>query len=67
VTTEGVTTEGVTTEGGSLPQDTFWTSLGAIPQAKGRSSVEFCLLKGNIWVEQNQRAVYGIGLFAKEQ
>jgi hypothetical protein len=54
--------------GGSLAQDVFWTSLRAIPQAKGKegSSVEFCLLKGTIRVEQNQRAVYGIGLFAKE-
>jgi hypothetical protein len=58
--------EGEIPEGGSLRQDTFWTSLGAIPQAKGGSSVEFCLLKGNIWVEQKQRAVYGIGLLAKE-
>ncbi len=46
-------------------QDTFWTSLRTIPQAKGHSPVEFCLLKGNIWVDQHQRAVYGIGLFAK--
>ncbi len=63
---EGAISEGATTEGSSLPQDTFWTSLGSIPQAKGGGSVEFCLVKGNIWVEQNQRAVYGIGLLAKE-
>ena len=65
---EGVPSEDAASGGGSLPQDVFWTSLRAIPQAKGKegSSVEFCLLKGTIWVEQNQRAVYGIGLFAKE-
>jgi hypothetical protein len=63
---DGAVTEKATTEGGSLPQDTFWNSLRAIPQAKGGHSVEFCLLKGDIWVEQNQKAVYGIGLFAKK-
>ncbi len=46
--------------------DIFWTSLGEIPQAKGQSKVDFCLLKGTIWVERNQRAVYGIGLLARE-
>lgn len=65
---EGVPSEDVPSGGGSLPQDVFWTSLRAIPQAKGKEggSVEFCLLKGTIRVEQNQRAVYGIGVSAKE-
>jgi hypothetical protein len=54
--------EGATPEGG----ETFWSALQAIPQAKGHSPVVFCLLKGDIWVEKNQRAVYGIGLLAKE-
>jgi hypothetical protein len=63
---EVATPEGATPADTSLPQDTFWTSLHAIPQAKGKEggSVEFCLLKGNIWVEGNQRAIYGIGLHA---
>lgn len=47
-------------------QDTFWTSLHGVPPAKGQSPVEFCLLKGSIRVEKNQRAVYGIGLLAKK-
>jgi hypothetical protein len=65
---EGEATEGVAAEGDPLSQDAFWTSLRAIPQAKGKGggSVEFCLLKGNIWVERNQRAVYGIGLRSRE-
>jgi hypothetical protein len=50
----------------SPSQDPFWTSLQGVPQAKGRSQVEFCLLKGSIRVERNQRAVYGIGLLAKK-
>jgi hypothetical protein len=66
ISTEAPKEEGATTQGGSLPQDTFWASLGAIPQAKGGSPVEFCLLKGDIRVGQNQRAVYGVGLLAKE-
>ncbi len=74
-TTEGETTEDATTEGegpleGEPPppstQDVFWTSLREISQAKGQSNVDFCLLKGSIWVEKNQRAVYGVGLLARE-
>jgi hypothetical protein len=57
--------EDETVEEGSRPQETFWSSLREIPQAKGEGSARFCLLKGNIWVERNQRAVYGMGLLAK--
>ena len=65
---EEASLEGTPSGDGSLPEDVFWTSLRAIPQAKGKGggSVAFCLLKGNIWVEREQRAVYGIGLVAKE-
>jgi hypothetical protein len=69
---EGATPEDAPPEGmpqgaDPLPQDTFWTSLRAIPQAKGKEGglVELCLLKGNIWVEGSQRAVYGMGLLVK--
>jgi len=50
----------------SPTEDTFWKSLQDVPQAKGQSPVEFCLLKGSIRVERDQRAVYGIGLLTKK-
>ncbi len=58
--------EGQAPEKGPRVQDTFWTSLRTIPQAKEQSPCAFCLLKGNIWVHQDQRAVYGIGFLAKQ-
>jgi hypothetical protein len=57
--------EGEALEGGSAAQETFWTLVGGIPQAKGDSPVDFCLLKGSLWVDKDQRAVYGLGLRAK--
>ena len=52
---------------GFASQPTFRTSLRSIPQAKERTPVDFCLLKGSIRVERNTRAVYGIGLLAKQK
>lgn len=63
ISTEAV--GGEAEEEGSAPERTFWTSLSAIPQAKGHRPAAFCLLKGSIWVEKSQRAMYGIGLLAK--
>lgn len=51
----------------SPPQETFWSFLRGIPQAKGESPVDFCLLKGSLWIEKNQRVVYGVGLRLKAQ
>ena len=68
VVTSGDVTGEDSSRGEGIPpsQDTFWTSLQSVPQAKGKNPVEFCLLKGNIRVEGNQRAVYGIGMLVKK-
>ena len=52
---------------GIPPQSAFWASLREIPQAKGSPPVDFCLLKGNIRVQRNTRAVYGVGLRVKKK
>jgi hypothetical protein len=51
---------------GPSSQTAFWASLRAIPQAKERTAVDFCLLRGSIRMEKSLRAVYGIGLLAKQ-
>lgn len=51
---------------GLPPEGTFWTSLEGLPQAKHVAPVDFCLLRGNLQVQTNARAAYGIGLLVRQ-
>lgn len=44
----------------------FWAPLRGIQPAKKSPPLEVCLLKGSIRVEENTRAVYGIGLYPRK-
>ncbi len=53
------------TEASSTGIRQVWASLQNLPEITMESPMEFCLLKGNIHINQQARAVYGIGILAK--
>lgn len=47
---------------GATGERLFWTSLEKIPEQDARSSVAFCLLKGNLEMSGETKSVYGVGI-----